>query len=91
MRTATATSIVVQSAVAPNMRETDQTFMTRGLWGIGSTPPYMHDGRATTLTEAILEHGGEGQAAQAAFRALSVAQQQHVIAFLNNLVLFKAE
>jgi hypothetical protein len=66
-------------------------FMTENLWGAGSTPPYMHDGRATTLTEAILEHGGEGAAARTAFRALTVAQQQHVIAFLNNLVLFKAE
>jgi cytochrome c peroxidase len=65
-------------------------FMTENLWGAGSTPPYMHDGRATTLTEAILEHGGEAQAARAAFRALTTAQQQHVIAFINNLVLFKA-
>jgi hypothetical protein len=35
-------------------------FMTENLWGVGSTAPYLHDGRATTLTEAILAHGGEG-------------------------------
>jgi hypothetical protein len=66
-------------------------FLTENLWGAGTTPPYMHDGRATTLTEAILEHGGEGAASRAAFKALTLAQQQHVIAFINNLVLFKAE
>jgi CxxC motif-containing protein (DUF1111 family) len=66
-------------------------FLTENLWGAGTTPPYMHDGRATTVTEAILEHGGEGAASRAAFKALTLAQQQHVIAFINNLVLFKAE
>lgn len=35
-------------------------FLTEALWGVGSTAPYLHDGRATTLTEAILCHGGEG-------------------------------
>jgi hypothetical protein len=66
-------------------------FLTRNLWGVGSTAPYLHDGRATTLTEAILEHGGEAQSARNAFVGLNTAQQQHLIAFLNNLVLFKAE
>jgi CxxC motif-containing protein (DUF1111 family) len=68
----------------------------------------MHDGRATTLTEAILEHGmpdcpsplpptpspscrSEAQASRDAFLALTPSQQQDLIAFLNNLVLFKIE
>jgi len=42
-------------------------FLTRSLWGLGSTAPYLHDGRATTVTEAILEHGGEAAASAAAF------------------------
>jgi hypothetical protein len=63
-------------------------FLTENLWGVGSTPPYLHDGRATTLTEAILEHGGEGQASRDAFAALSLASKTDVITFLNNLVLF---
>ena len=45
-------------------------FLTENLWGVGSTAPYLHDGRATTLTEAILEHGGEAQASRDAFAAL---------------------
>jgi hypothetical protein len=64
-------------------------FMTRNLWGVGSTAPYLHDGRATTLTEAIIEHGGEAAASRNAFLAASHANQAALIAFLDNLVLFK--
>ncbi|MEZ4731981.1 MAG: di-heme oxidoredictase family protein [Caldilineaceae bacterium] len=64
-------------------------FLTENLWGVGSTAPYLHDGRATTLTEAILAHGGEGAASRAAFVDLPATDQAAVIAFLNNLVLFK--
>lgn len=66
-------------------------FMTENLWGVGSTAPYLHDGRATTLTEAILAHGGEGAASRAAFLALTPSEQADVIAFLDNLILFKHE
>jgi mono/diheme cytochrome c family protein len=64
-------------------------WMTENLWGVASTAPYMHDGRATTLTEAILAHGGEGQAARDAFVSQPLDRQKDLIAFLNNLVLFK--
>ncbi len=66
-------------------------FLTENLWGVGSTAPYLHDGRATTLTDAILEHGGEAQRSRDAFVALSSDRQEAVIAFLENLVLFKIE
>jgi hypothetical protein len=64
-------------------------FLTENLWGVGSSEPYMHDGRATTLTEAILEHGGEGASSRNAFLQLANADQKDLIAFLNNLILFK--
>jgi cytochrome c peroxidase len=67
------------------------TFLTRNLWGVGSTAPYLHDGRATTLTEAILEHGGEAQASRDAFVGLGLPHQRALVAFLDNLVLFKME
>jgi cytochrome c peroxidase len=67
------------------------TFLTENLWGVGTTAPYLHDGRATTLTEAILEHGGEASFSRNAFLALSQNQKKDVINFLNNLVLFKME
>jgi hypothetical protein len=64
------------------------TFLTENLWGVGSTAPYLHDGRATTLTEAILLHGGEAQTSRNNFASLPAAQRSDVLAFLNNQVLF---
>jgi len=81
----------------PRNRHTPDTFLTENLWGVGSTAPYMHDGRATTLAEAILEHASslndtsEARFARQAFLNRSLADKQAVIAFLQNLVLFKVE
>jgi hypothetical protein len=66
-------------------------FLTENLWGVGSTAPYLHDGRATTLTEAILAHGGEATSSKNKFLALTLDSQKDLIAFLDNLVLFKLE
>jgi CxxC motif-containing protein (DUF1111 family) len=70
-------------------------WLTANLWGIGSTSPYMHDGRSQTLTGAILEHGNGGgeNAAQNAFNAFNNAPnttRQNLILFLMNMVLFKS-
>lgn len=46
---------------------------------------YLHDGRARTIEEAILWHGGEGQAARNAYQALPAAQKQDVLRFLESL------
>src|SRR5262249_17893440 len=66
-------------------------FVTRGLWGVGVTGPYMHDGRATTLMSAILEHGGEAATARNNVQALSAASQTDLVNFLKNLVLLDPE
>lgn len=50
-------------------------FLTEAPWGVGSTAPYLHDGRATTLTEAILEHGGAAAASRSAFLRLAPVAQ----------------
>ena len=63
-------------------------FLTIPLWGVGSTPPYGHDGRSINLTEVILRHGGEAKAAREAFEDLSRSDRDAVIAFLNSLVIF---
>ena len=34
-------------------------WLTRKLWGFASEPPFLHHGRATLMSEAILAHGGE--------------------------------
>ncbi|MDH3603696.1 MAG: hypothetical protein OEU26_29145 [Candidatus Tectomicrobia bacterium] len=67
----------------------DAVFLTENLWGVGSTAPYLHDGRATTLTEAILEHGGEAAPTKEVFVNLEIPDQEALIAFLKNLVLIK--
>jgi mono/diheme cytochrome c family protein len=64
-------------------------FLTENLWGVGSTGPWMHDGRATTLAGAIAMHGGEAATSRGRFEALAETQQLEVLAFLDNLVLFK--
>jgi Di-haem oxidoreductase, putative peroxidase len=63
----------------------NREFTTARLWGVADTAPYLHDGRATTLTEAILLHGGEALPARNAFAALSDQNQARVIAFLRSL------
>ena len=63
-------------------------FLTTPLWGVGSTAPYGHDGRSINLMEVILRHGAEAQAARNAFAALSLDQQERLLALLNSLVIF---
>jgi cytochrome c peroxidase len=70
---------LVQGGVPGNV------FLTKKLWGMANEAPYMHNGRATTLTEAIEMHGGEGLAASNAFAALSASDQDDLIEFLETL------
>jgi CxxC motif-containing protein (DUF1111 family) len=72
---------------------------TQPLWGLGSlkyvqketgfadaaSVRYLHDGRARTLVEAIGWHGGEGSGSRAKFEAMSKADRDAVVAFLESL------
>jgi len=72
-----------------NWDGTTQTqFLTRPLWGVGSTGPYGHDGRSITLNDVILRHGGEAQASRDAYAGLRSSEQIALQTFLNSLVLF---
>jgi hypothetical protein len=64
---------------------TNAAFTTARLWGVRDTAPYLHDGRALTLTEAILMHGGEAQDARDKFNGLSGQSKQDLISFLFSL------
>jgi len=44
---------VVQGGIPTEM------FLTHRLWDAGNSAPYGHRGDLTTLTEAIMAHGGE--------------------------------
>ncbi len=48
---------------------------TAPLWGLGQKPYFLHDGRATTLDEAVLWHAGEATASAGAYRDLNGAQR----------------
>jgi cytochrome c2 len=63
-------------------------FLTRSLWGVGSTSPYGHDGRSINLVEVILRHGGEAQESANAFVRLSAQDKSALLDFLNSLVIF---
>jgi hypothetical protein len=63
-------------------------FLTRPLWGVGSTGPYGHDGRSMTLNDVILRHGGEALQSRNSYKSLGPYAQESLIAFLNSLVLF---
>lgn len=60
-------------------------FLTRPLWGVAVTAPYLHDGRAPDLQTAISLHDGEALAARTAFLALPAPSQAQVIDFLQTL------
>ena len=63
-----------------------QEWRTAPLWGVRDSGPYLHDGRAKTLEQAIAMHGGEGQQSAMNFYSLSKTDQTLVLAFLRSLV-----
>ncbi len=65
-----------------------QQFLTRPLWGVGSTSPYGHDGRSINLNEVILRHGGESQASRDRYARMEGEDQARILDFLNSLILF---
>ena len=58
---------------------------TAPLWGLGSRPVYLHDGRTESLDEAIRAHAGEATAARTRYTQLPTAQQEQLRAFLRSL------
>ncbi|MDB1145003.1 MAG: di-heme oxidoredictase family protein [Alcaligenaceae bacterium] len=66
-----------------------EEWRTSPLWGLGAKRRaglnLLHDGRASSVLEAILWHGGEAQQAKEAFKGLSKEQREAFIEFLENL------
>ncbi|MGS0689464.1 di-heme oxidoredictase family protein [Shewanella sp. 30m-9] len=75
----------------PDFLADGNEWRTRPLWGIGLTQTvnpqagFLHDGRAATLEEAILWHGGEAEQSQQGFMTLSREERSQVIDFLMSL------
>jgi len=65
---------------------------TAPLWGIGKykqatkkNPEFLHDGRAKSLEEAIVWHGGEAQSSKKSFMSLSKKQRDSIIKYIKEL------
>lgn len=75
----------------PEGRASGREWRTAPLWGIGLTETvsghtyFLHDGRARSLLEAILWHGGEARAARDAVRRLTSGDRRALLAFLESL------
>jgi hypothetical protein len=75
----------LQESLTSASAEENRTYITARLWGVADTAPYMHDGRATTLTEAIKWHGGDAEAARNKFIALSDSKKVDLLNYLRSL------
>lgn len=75
----------------PDFDASGSEWRTPPLWGLGLIDDVnghrflLHDGRARTIEEAILWHGGEGEAAQEEFRNLDLERRVELLAFLEAL------
>ena len=75
----------------PDGLATGREWRTPPLWGIGLVrvvnghTMFLHDGRARSIEEAILWHGGEGQASRDNFMALTRDEREALLQFLRSL------
>ena len=75
----------------PEARADGREWRTAPLWGIAlngkvtGVESYLHDGRARSLIEAVLWHGGEAQPARDAVVALPTQDREALIAWLASL------
>lgn len=75
----------------PDHAATGSEWRTAPLWGIGALAAinkkvgFLHDGRARTLEEAILWHGGEAEAARQRYGQADADSRRELIEFLNSL------
>lgn len=58
---------------------------TAPLWGLRFTQGFLHDGRAQTLDQAIVQHDGEAKASRDRFATLSEDEKSKLRAFLQSL------
>ena len=74
----------------PAYNATGTEWRTPPLWGIGLTQlvnghnNYLHDGRARSLMEAVMWHGGEAQESVNFIKALKKSDRDALLAFLKS-------
>ena len=62
-----------------------QEWRTPPLWGCRDSGPYLRDGRAETLEEAIALHGGQGEKSAMTYFQLAMRERLQIQSFLNSL------
>jgi len=60
-------------------------FRTEPLMGLRFKSAFLHDGRATTIEQAIDFHGGEAQASRDRFAGLPAGERAAIVRFLRGL------
>ncbi len=83
-------SIIPQPAVrndkfAVSEQPTPAEWRTAPLWGVADSGPYLHDGRAGSLEQAIELHGGEASDVAVRFKEMSIADRNAMVAFPKTL------
>lgn len=63
----------------------DSEMRTPPLWGVADSAPYLHDGSAATLEEAILKHSEQAEQSTEAYRKLGRFEKDRLLAFLRSL------
>jgi CxxC motif-containing protein (DUF1111 family) len=66
-------------------QSTANKLRTMPLWGTRTRSRHMHDGESLTFTDAILRHAGEARNVTSRFRALTNAQRNQIVTFLQSL------
>jgi CxxC motif-containing protein (DUF1111 family) len=75
----------------PDFEASGREWRTAPLWGIGliravnGKVSLLHDGRARDVSEAVLWHGGQAEASRESFRALSAAEREALVKFVESL------
>jgi CxxC motif-containing protein (DUF1111 family) len=75
----------------PDFEASGNEWRTPPLWGVGLTQTvlpfsgFLHDGRARSLEEAVLWHGGEAERAKETFRSMAADDRAALIRFLRSL------
>ena len=64
---------------------TGRDMRTAPLWGVRVRPQLLHDGRALTVTDAILAHDGQGAGSRNRFSSLGATRTRQLLAFVNSL------
>jgi len=75
----------------PDFQAGGRDWRTQPLWGIGLSKTvsgsnhFLHDGRARSITEAILWHGGEAEASKERFRTMGKVEREALLRFLEGV------